>query len=428
MNVAIIGSGISGLSAAYELLAAGVKPTLYERDVGLGGHSMTLAVESEVRGRRVTVPVNPAFDIFNKVHYPRYTALLDRLRIPYEAREFSYTYCCVGGRRKKFRWMLPTFLNVRNAAQLLQPAYLRFAATAARLGREIERYEYQPRSNLTWHEFLRQHGVGDEHIEDFMFPVLARPWGMKPPEMREMPTEIVVHWLAVHRPFTPRPVPWLSIVGGAGRASAAMADHLRRGGAQFRTGAPIVGIVTEDASVEIELENGQRERFDHVIFATNAQQALALLRKPTPAQAEALGGFRYERNHVVVHSDRRLMPRHRMNWSYFNLRYDRDQQESYNSIWFGQALGADVFATNYRTLPIDPIPALVHARYTYEQPVMNAAAMRARSKLRDIQGQRGLWFAGVYTRGTAHHEDGLVSAADVVARLTQQVRTDDVWT
>lgn len=419
MKVAVVGSGISGLAAAYYLVNSGATITLFERSATFGGHAASVLVEQVGPQGKVVVPVNPAYDIFNKVSYPRYLQLLDSLGIGYAPCEFSYTYTRVAsdGRTPEAQWRLPTFLNLGNVAQLLNPDYARFALAGLKLGRHVRRYRYQAGAAQTWGGFLAASGIPQCYVDDVFLPLFARPWGVTPTAMRDMPVEIVVHWVALHKALSPRPVPWLSNVGGAGAYIEQLVAHLRSRGVNLLARAGIRSVGGDERGAFVEIAGGGRQYFDHVIVATNAREALALRERPGDAEIGTLGAIAYQRNQVIVHGDTRLLPARQRDWSYFNVRYDPVGKETINSIWFGRQHGVPVFATNFRVLPFEIAPDKIHARFEFEQPILDATALKARTALPSIQGRDNIWFCGVYACGVGHHEDGLASAAAVVERL-----------
>lgn len=423
MRIAIIGSGISGLSAAHYLERLGHEITVYEKAAYFGGHAAGLDVEFRDGQQAVTVPVNPAFDIFNKVSYPRYIALLDELGLAYEPCEFSYTYICLERDASAIAWqaMLPVFLKWRNLLQLFSvPHFFRLALISSRVGRKARQFMRAPVPGVSFVDFLRQAQVPEAAIDGFFIPVFARPWGMKPEDMRNMPAEVVLKWADEHRVLTPWPVQWYKNSGGATSYIRKLVEVLSARGVKLHANMPVCAAERLGESVQLRFANGDVAGFDQVVMATSAVHAMEILGNPAAEVMDILGVFRYQTNHVAVHSDTRLLPENNTRWSYFNVCYNPASNDTYNNIWFGQKYGVPVFATNYRQLPFALDPGKVYSHYTFHQPIYEQGSVDAQAMLSRIQGVQGIWYCGIYCHGYGHHEDGLQSAYNVAEKIHQQ--------
>jgi predicted NAD/FAD-binding protein len=410
MKIAIVGSGISGLASAWYLSKQGHSITVFEKGARPGGHAETLRVELTKNGQPVTVPVNTAYDLFNQASYPHYLDLLSELGLTYEPREFSYTFRCVNLPQGESDWemFLPTFMSLRNASQLLRSDYRRFAKQASRLGKRAVMFLADSDPLLTFGGFLRQNQVSEREIAAFYLPVFARPWGITPQDMERFPAEIILSWMVQNKTLTPVPVKWVSNRLGAQSYIDSLAAQLAGRGVEIRleTGVPEVS----RNALGVVLDG---ERFDQIVISTHAPQALKPLNSPTEEEREILSAFKYQTNQILVHSDESLMPPDPSQWSYFNIRYDAQVKDSYNTVWFGKDQGLPVFLTNYRALEKLPPPDRIFGRFEYHQPIFNPATQLARKRLQKLQGQNRTWYAGVYTVGTGHHESGVVSAKSV---------------
>jgi predicted NAD/FAD-binding protein len=146
------------------------------------------------------------------------------------------------------------------------------------------------------------------------------------------------------------------------------------------------------------------------VIATNAKQALDLFKAPTEKEKSILEQFKYQKNSVVVHTDEMLMPSEKKDWSYFNIVYNPDNQETFNTVHFGQAQNVPVFLTNFRKLPKELSKSDMIAKYSFEQPIFNKSAQSAQIKLKSIQGKNHTWFVGSYCVGHGHHESSVESS------------------
>ena len=154
------------------------------------------------------------------------------------------------------------------------------------------------------------------------------------------------------------------------------------------------------------------------MFATNAQIALKLLKKPLKDEVEILSNFKYQKNFTTVHSDPAVMPVKTKDWSYFNIVYDEQKQETMNTIHFGKEKNVPVFLTNYRELSTPIAKDKIHTQFAFEQPIYNEQSLSAQGRLASIQGSHNTWFAGVFCTGHGHHESGVESGFQVATALS----------
>jgi predicted NAD/FAD-binding protein len=423
-KVAVIGGGIAGLASAWFLTKRSDSVvTVYEKNAAPGGHAETLYVNYDQNGRSAIVPVNPAYDIFNRVMYPQFVSLLDELGLPSESRKFTYTYTYSGdGDEPTWTVALPATRDLRHGKQFLDRRFLRLTRELARFGRSIRTFEVGSAGrDLTFAEFLEKSRVPPEYRSSFFYPLFARPWGLGHAQAMDMPADIVIAWMARNRVFSARPVEWLWNPGGARAYIDYFVSRLNERGASVKTSAGVEAVRRDENAVRVVDSQGRTESFDQLIIATNAQQALNLIEDPTPAEQEILGEFQYQKVDVVAHSDTSLMPDDRRDWSDYNVRFMSKENDTYNTIWFGRKVDLPVFTTSYRAVEVDPDPTLVHGRFAYQMPVFTLGSMRARKELDSIQGNQRTWYAGAYTCDTGHHEAGVQSGSRVAEGIAAEL-------
>lgn len=404
-RIAVIGAGISGLSAAW-LLSKRHEVTLFEADRRLGGHSNTV----EVAG----VPVDTGFIVYNETTYPNLTALFHHLDVPTRASDMSFAVSLDGGRLEysgtSLRGLFAqprNFLSPRFGSMLLE--LLRFYRNAPRdlPGMGL--------SSLDAYLDANRYGAAFRH--DHLYPMAAAIWSTPAAEVGRYPAAAFVRFCANHGllQLTGRPV-WRTVSGGSRRYVARLREDFQ---GRIIAGRAVRGVRRLSAGVGIVDDAGVETHFDQVVIATHADQALALLEQPSHAERDVLGAFRYSGNEAVLHADPRLMPRRRSAWAAWNYLADRRVDEKLCvTYWMNplQAIPADtpLFVT---LNPVEePDPARVFYRTRYEHPQFDAGAMAAQARLWSLQGDGGVWFCGAYF-GSGFHEDALQAGLAVAEGL-----------
>jgi predicted NAD/FAD-binding protein len=405
-RIAVVGTGISGLSAAW-LLAKRHDVTLIEAERRLGGHSHTV----EAGG----VPVDTGFIVYNETTYPNLTALFAHLEVATKPADMSLAVSLDGGRLEySGHGLRGLFAQPTNA---VSP---RFWSMLRDL---VAFYRAAPRDLPTLGEeslasYLDRSGFGQAFRDDHLYPMAAAIWSTPAAEIGAFPAASFVRFCENHGllRFVGRPL-WRTVDGGSRRYVARIVEDfdgrvsLGRAAAAIRRGGEGVTVIDRD---------GARERFDAVVIATHADQALRLLERPTEAEARVLGAFGYTDNTAILHADPRLMPRRRATWAAWNYLCDgsRDARRLSVTYWMNRLQGIPMTHPLYVTLnPFRaPDPERVHRVQHFRHPRFDAAAMAAQRRLWSLQGTRGVWYAGAYF-GSGFHEDGLQAGLAVAEAL-----------
>ncbi|QIB33552.1 NAD(P)/FAD-dependent oxidoreductase [Ancylobacter pratisalsi] len=405
LRIAVIGSGISGLSAAW-LLSSRHDVTLFEAESRLGGHSNTV----EVAG----TPVDTGFIVYNEKTYPNLTALFAHLKVRTRESDMSFAVSLDDGRLEYSGSGLRGLFG--------QPANLVSSRFASMLRDLLRFYRTAPgelpfMGRLSLDAYLDANGYGIPFRDDHLYPMAAAIWSTAASEVGRYPASAFVRFCDNHGllQLTGRP-PWRTVVGGSRTYVARLRDAMH---GRIISGTPIRQVRRQPGGVVLVDDTGTESGFDHVVIATHANQALALLDSPTQAEAELLGAFGYSRNEAVLHSDPRLMPRRRAVWSAWNYLADRRTEERLCvTYWMNKLQGLPSTSPLFVTLnPIEaPDPASVAHRVVYEHPLFDIEAMGAQERLWELQGERGVWYCGAYF-GAGFHEDGLQSGLAVAEAL-----------
>ena len=412
MRIAVIGGGISGLSAAW-LLGQAHEVVLFEALPRLGGHANTVSMPDGIS-------VDTGFIVYNEAAYPNFVALLDHLGVASRATEMSFSVSLDGGRLEYSGTSLGGLFAQRG--NLLRPRFWSMLQDITRFYRNASRDAVADHGHdLSLHEYLAAGRYGSAFRDDHLLPMAAAIWSAPCAEILTYPAAAFLRFQHNHGllKLTDRPV-WRTIDGG----SAAYVRKLREAVAgEIRTGAPVREVRRRPNDVMLAGE-GWSESFDHVVFATHADQALALLADAGTAERAVLGSFRYSCNRAVLHSDTALMPKRRRAWASWNHLGDRSRPDApcVVTYWMNrlQALPGErpLFVTLNppETLRADTI---LHEE-VYEHPLFDARALAAQARLWSLQGMRRSWFCGAHL-GSGFHEDGL-QAGLAVAEILGGVR------
>ncbi|MGI9452627.1 MAG: NAD(P)/FAD-dependent oxidoreductase [Geminicoccaceae bacterium] len=415
MRIAIVGSGIAGLSCAY-LLSNVYDVTVYERADRPGGHSHTVPMPT-AHGQ---VPVDTGFIVYNERNYPNLTALFRHLDVPTKASNMSFGVSLDGGR---FEYSGSETYGTLFAqkSNLLRPAFHRMLADIIRFNAAAVRFIKSEESTeaLTVGEFLDRGRYGDAFCSRYLLPMSAAIWSASLDRIRNFPARNFLRFFDNHGLISLNDRPeWRTVDGG----STVYVDKLRASfDDRLRLGVGAKRIWRDGETVIVEDTQGYISNYDAIILACHADQALALIQTPTEAENAILGSFEYQSNEAFLHSDVKLMPRRRVVWSSWNyLASSARSREAKVSItyWMNhlQRLGTDRPALVTLNPLEEPNPESVVAIMRYDHPLFDHKALYAQQRLSEIQGRHRIWFAGAHW-GFGFHEDGLLSGLRVAAGL-----------
>ena len=410
-RIAVIGSGIAGLGAAWTL-AQRHDVTVYEAAYRPGGHSNTV----EVRAGGRTIPVDTGFIVYNPANYPNLTALFAHLGVPTRPSEMSFAVSADDGALEYAGTDLGGLFAQRS--NLVRPRFLGMVGDILRFYRRAPALLDGPPTRQTLGEYLAAGRYGQAFIHDHLLPMAAAIWSCPTRTMLEFPAVSFVRFCHNHGLLRVRDRPaWRTVAGGSREYVRRLAGDLS---GRIRLGTPVARIVRTPWEVEIHDGQGQVDRFEQVVLAAHGDQALAMLGDADEGERAVLGAFRYAANRAVLHGDPALMPRRRAVWASWNyLAAGSDDQRAVSvTYWMNRLQGIDPAVPLFVSLnPLrEPDPARIHADLRYEHPIFDQAAIDAQGRLGAIQGRRRTWFCGSYC-GHGFHEDGLTAGLQVAALL-----------
>lgn len=411
IRIAVVGSGISGLSAAW-LLSQKHDVTLFEADGRLGGHAHTVTVASNGR----PLAIDTGFIVSNTWTYPNFTALMDYLGVAMTDTAMSFSVSADRGRYEYSGDHLGTLLGT--ARQWVSPSHWRMMADLVRFYRTAENLAPQLPDDMTLGQFLHQQGYGEAFMYRHILPMAGAIWSSTPVEVAAYPVRAFIRFFSNHKLFALGNRPeWRTVTGGSQEYVTRLAADSRFAS---RLATPIRKIRRHSRGADLHLPGGAIETFDAVVLATHADQALALLADPTPQERDLLAPFKTSENRVLLHRDSTLMPRVRRFWSAWNYRgtdgsHDRRLAVTY---WMNALQKLDTPVDHFVSLnpQQDPAPHLIDGTWMYRHPLFNAETLAAQKELWSLQGVLRTWYCGAWF-GAGFHEDGAQAGLAVAEQL-----------
>jgi uncharacterized protein len=412
MRIAIIGSGISGMVAAYHL-SQNHAVTMYEAGGHVGGHTHTVDVESG--GRHYAI--DTGFIVFNDWTYPNFISLLDELAVPWQASDMSFSVRCENsGLEYNGTSINSLFAQRRN---LLRPSFLGMVADILRFNREAPAlltsgYELSLGDHLEAQRYSRY------FIENYIIPMGAAIWSSSPAEMLAFPARFFVEFFAKHGFLSVNDRPTWRVIRGGSREYVKRLTAPYAG--QIRLSTPVESILRQPNRVVLRLRSGAVETFDAVFIACHSDQALKLLHDSSPEERRILGAIPYQENEALLHTDTRLMPRRPKAWAAWNYHRPREPSDRVTVTYHMNTLQTLTAPVQFllslnRGEAVDP--AQVLGRYVYHHPVFTTAAVAAQKRHHEINGVRRTYYCGAYW-GYGFHEDGVKSALASLEEFRRQ--------
>ena len=410
MRIAIIGSGISGLTAAY-LLNHDHEITLYEANDHIGGHTHTHDIEIEGK----IWAVDSGFIVYNERTYPNFIRILDELGVERKPTRMGFSVKSVSNDLEYAGHSLDGLFSQRR--NLIRPSFWRMIKSILRFKKESEEQLNELPLDMTIGSFLEKNHYPSEFIEHFIIPMGAAIWSTMPNMMTEIPAVFFIRFFQNHGILAIKDKPtWWVINGGSKnyvkKMTAGFTDRIM-------VSTPVKRVKRND-SIEIIAGSPQHmTRFDAVVFACHSDQALALLADPSYAENEILRAITYQRNDVLLHTDHSVLPRRRKAWSSWNYQLDSDPERPVALTYNMNILqGLESSVTFCVTLndPEAVSPDRIIKEITYHHPLITVESISAQKRKNEISGVNNTYYCGAYWHN-GFHEDGVVSAMDACELL-----------
>lgn len=405
-KIAILGSGVTGLSAFW-LLKEAHDVTLFEQGDYAGGHSNTVEV-----GGEEPIAVDTGFIVYNEPAYPNLTRLFQVLGVETKPTEMTFAVSKAdGGLEYAGNDIFTLFAQKKN---LFSRRFWSMLLDIRRFYAEAPGH-IAKMDDVTLGDYLDSQGYGVPFREDHLYPMAAAIWSLPSRQVAEYPASAFTRFCENHGllKITGRPL-WRTVVGGSREYVKKLIEPAKD---SVRLNTQVMRVTRDSDSVFIEWRDGA-ERFDHLVIAAHADQALRILADPSEEERNLLSCFKYSRNETILHGDAKLMPKLRSIWSSWNYLSVGPEAPLSVTYWMNRLQGLPetkpLFVTLNAATP--PREDLVYRRFMYEHPIFDLAAVNAQRKLWSLQGVRRTWFCGSYF-GSGFHEDGLQAGLAVAEQL-----------
>ncbi|MFA6954517.1 MAG: FAD-dependent oxidoreductase [Thermoanaerobaculia bacterium] len=410
-RLAVIGSGISGLAAAW-LLSRRYEVSLFEKDDRIGGHTRTVMVDT-ADGR---LPVDTGFIVHTERNYPNFVRLMRELGVETMASDMSFAVTSFDDDFEYSSRGLRGFFAKRSNA--FKPAHYRLLSEIMRFNKEAKTLASSPlATRLTLSEMLERGRFGNEFRERYLYPMASAVWSMSFPAIAQFPAAALVKFFDHHGMLGIDTHPeWRVIRGGSYKYIAPITAPYRE---RIATSATIARVARDGDGVDIQFDDRATQRFDEVVFACHGDQVLPLLENPTEAERSVFSKLRTSSNETVLHTDARLLPRRRDARASWNYGIDARAQRQVSVTYHMNRLQSLASTTDYcvtlnGTDRIDP--SKIVKSMIYHHPSYDLGALEAQSRWREVSGVAHTHYCGAYWF-YGFHEDGMNSAIRVADAL-----------
>ena len=410
MKIAVIGSGISGLSSAYYLSKKN-EVDLFEKDDHFGGHSYTF----DIKEKNKKVPVDLGFIVFNKTTYPNLINFFEELKVPYEKSDMSFSVSVkdsnieYGGTGFNSLFARKNNLFNFNFIKMIYEIISFYKSAPVLLKKDLK--------NLTLGNYLDNSKISKYFVNYHIIPMVAAIWSMPFSKARDIPFELFLNFFNNHGLFKLKDRPqWYTVTNRSRNYVSKVLDKIN--GEYFKN-YEIKKIIRSDDNVRIFINTlGEYRDYDHVVLACHADQSLKLIDNPSNEEKEILNEFTYISNEAYLHTDVDLMPNKINAWSSWNSISKKDLTKTCVTYWLNKLQNLDTNKNYFLTLnPITKIKdSKIIKKINFTHPYLNNKSFEMQNRLKDLQGKKRVWFSGSYF-GYGFHEDGLKSSLEMLKQF-----------
>ena len=413
-RIAVIGGGISGLGAAYELRHSH-EVVLFEAEPRLGGHA-----RSVMAGKKGDMAVDTGFLVFNNQNYPHLVRLFEELDVPTIPSDMSFGASINGG-WLEYGVLAPSAIFAQKL-NLLRPKFYMMLRDILRFNKRAK--ETQINSTITIGELINSWKLGDWFRDYYLTPFTGAIWSTPIDKILDFPAQSMITFMKNHALLgASGQHKWRTVKGGSIEYVSRLKEELIRAGVDIRLATPVTAVFRQPGQVEVISKGFGPEVFDEVIFATHSDISLSILSDATPIERAALEAVRYQPNEMVLHADTTIMPKRKAAWASWVYTEDKDRKSDRIDLtyWVNrlQSLPQEdpCFVTLNTQRNIDE--KLIYDRCTFQHPVFDASAMLAQNVLKEFNGSYGTWFCGAWMRN-GFHEDGLATGIEAARQLIER--------
>jgi len=407
MKIAVIGSGISGLSAAY-YLSKKFKVDLYEKEDHFGGHSYTY----DIKDNQKILPVDLGFIVFNELTYPNLINFFQELKVPYEKSNMSFA---VSVKETNVEYAGKSLSSIfSNKKNILNIHFLKMIREIISFYKTAPQLLNNDIQNTSLGDYLDQSNISEYFKSYHIIPMVAAIWSMPFSKAKDMPLQLFLNFFINHGLFKLKDRPqWFTV---AGRSKSYVSKILPEISGEYYKNYKVKKITRSENNVRINIgANDDFVDYDGVVLACHANESLALLAEPSEQEKNILSEFQYVTNNAFLHTDEQLMPKNKITWSSWNSISKQDLTNTCVTYWLNLLQNLNTDKNYFLTLnPIQSIePEKVIKKVIFTHPYFNLKNTNLQKDLKLLQGKNRTWFCGSYF-GYGFHEDGLKSALEVV--------------
>ncbi|TVS14272.1 MAG: FAD-dependent oxidoreductase [Planctomycetaceae bacterium] len=406
MKIAVIGAGVSGNLVA-RLLHPEHEVHLLEANDYPGGHTNT--VEFQAWGRSWSA--DTGFMVFNDRTYPFFIKMLNLLGVSWQDSDMSFSVRC---EKTGLEYQGSSFNGLfAQRSNLFRPSFYGMLREILRFNRQSLEVLLDDDDRMTMGEYLEKRRFSKPFVDRYLIPMTAAIWSARPRAVLEFPAHFLIGFFRNHGLLQIRDRPmWKTVQGGARHYVSRLLEPL---GNRVRLNCPVVNVTRHADDVSVTPQNGPSERFEHVVFATHADQTLGILTDADDREREILGAFPYQYNQAVLHTDNSMLPRRKRAWASWNYHVARETDVPV-AVTYDLSRLQRIDSPEPVLLTLNPggrvDPKKVLRVLDYHHPAYGPASRQAQRRHAEISGQRRTWYCGAYW-GYGFHEDGVISALTV---------------
>ena len=416
-RVAIIGGGISGMGAAYELRDS-ENVVLFESSPQLGGHARTV-----LAGKSGNMPVDTGFLVYNDVNYPHLTNLFRELEVPTIPSDMSFGASIDGG-WLEYGVLAPRAI-IAQKRNILRPKFLGMMRDILKFNKLANKRHIDP--NITIGSLIKNWELGNWFRDYYLTPFTGAIWSTPVTQILDFPALPMIKFMKNHALLgTGGQHDWRTVKGGSREYVRRLERMLLKAGVEIRLSTSVNSVRRVDGGVEVKVASGEYEFFDEVIFATHSDTTLGMLSDPNAIEKKSLEAIKYQSNTMVLHADTSIMPKRKAAWASWVYTEDKDKKSDRIDLtyWINRLQSLPENDPCFVTLNTQRAikPHLIYDECVFYHPVFDLAALQGQHSLAELNGKNSTWFCGAWMRN-GFHEDGLATGIEVARRITARSST-----
>lgn len=416
-RIAIIGGGISGMGAAYELRNS-ENVVLFESSSQLGGHARTV-----LAGKSGNMPVDTGFLVYNDVNYPHLTNLFGELEVPTIPSDMSFGASIDGG-WLEYGVLAPKAI-IAQKRNILRPKFLGMMRDILKFNKLANKSHIDP--NITIGSLIKNWELGDWFRDYYLTPFTGAIWSTPVTQILDFPALPMIKFMKNHALLgTGGQHDWRTVKGGSREYVRRLEGMLLKAGVEIRLSTSVNSVRRVDGGVEVKVASGEYEPFDEVIFATHSDTTLGMLSDPNAIEKKSLDAIKYQSNTMVLHADTSIMPKRKAAWASWVYTEDKDKNSDRIDLtyWINRLQSLPEDDPCFVTLNTQRVikPHLIYDECVFYHPVFNLAALQGQHSLAELNGKNSTWFCGAWMRN-GFHEDGLATGIEVARRIIARSST-----